>query len=165
MIEGQAVTPNDSDFTAGLLSGLSSVNAPDAWETSRGSAKTVIGVVDTGINVTHVDLYLNVWLNQGEIPQTLRGQLTDIDNDGLITFYDLNNATRSTTAPYGLTVNGFATGPNQSLVRDINNNGRIDADDLLKDRTGPTVETRISMVLPMTFLESIFVAVPVIYLQ
>ncbi len=99
----------------------------------RVSAKTVIGVVDTGIDPTHVDLYLNVWLNQGEIPSTLRSQLTDIDGDGLITFYDLNNATRATTAPYALTINGFASGPNRTLVRDLNANGRIDADDLLNN--------------------------------
>ncbi len=135
MIEGQAVSPNDPEFAGGLLTGLSSVNAADAWDTSRGSAKTVIGVVDTGIDPTHVDLYLNVWLNQGEIPSTLRSQLTDIDQDDLFTFYDLNNATRATTAPYALTVNGFGSGPNAALVRDLNGNGRIDADDLLKDPT------------------------------
>ena len=51
----------------------------------------VVGVVDGGIDATHPDLYLNIWLNQGEIPEPLLGQLTDIDEDGLITFYDLNN--------------------------------------------------------------------------
>jgi len=34
-----------------------------------------------GVDYNHPDLYLNIWINQGEIPRT----------DGLITFYDLNN--------------------------------------------------------------------------
>ncbi|MFN7875175.1 MAG: S8 family serine peptidase [Pirellula sp.] len=28
------------------------------------------------------DLYLNIWLNQGEIPETLRTSLVDTDGDG-----------------------------------------------------------------------------------
>jgi len=52
----------------------------------------VVGVIDTGIAYTHVDLYQNVWLNQREIPVTPRSALIDVDADGLITFRDLNHA-------------------------------------------------------------------------
>ncbi len=90
--------------------------AGEAWATGFiGSMKTVVGVVDTGIDYTHPDLYLNVWLNQGEIPTTLRAALKDVDGDGLITFRDLNAAA------------------NAAYVSDINKNGYIDAGDLLKD--------------------------------
>ncbi len=68
-----------------------------------------------GIDYTHPDLYLNVWLNPREISATLKAQLTDADADGLITFRDLNNAA------------------NAALVSDLNKNGRIDAGDLLQD--------------------------------
>jgi Ca2+-binding RTX toxin-like protein len=76
----------------------------------------VVGVIDTGIDYTHPDLYLNIWLNQREIPTTFRARLNDIDTDGLITFRDLNGAA------------------NASYVMDYNRNGRIDAGDLLNDR-------------------------------
>ncbi len=90
--------------------------ANEAWAAGQvGSTKAVVGVVDTGIDYRHQDLYLNVWLNQGEIPALLRGQLTDTDRDGLITFRDLNASA------------------NARLVSDINRNGRIDAGDLLND--------------------------------
>jgi subtilisin family serine protease len=137
LVQGQITSPNESDFTAGLLPGLAKINATAAWDESIGSMSTVVGVVDSGIDPTHPDLYLNIWINQGELPRQFLdddgNKLVDIDGDGLITFYDLNHATRATTAPYALTIAGFANGPNAEFVRDLNNNGRIDADDLLKD--------------------------------
>ena len=88
--------------------------AGEAWAAGHtGSTKTVIGVIDTGIDYTHPDLYLNIWLNPGEIPKNLG--LVDTDSDGLITFRDLNNSA------------------NAAAVADINGNGRIDAGDLLND--------------------------------
>jgi subtilisin family serine protease len=90
--------------------------AGEAWAAgATGSTKVVVGVVDTGIAYTHIDLYLNTWLNQGEIPLSVRGSLVDIDKDGLTTFRDLNNTA------------------NASFVTDVDSNGRIDAGDLLND--------------------------------
>ncbi|MCY2990669.1 MAG: S8 family serine peptidase [Planctomycetota bacterium] len=60
-------------------------------------------------------MYLNIWLNQGEIPEGLKSKLVDTDADGRITFYDLNDAA------------------NALLVADKNGNGYIDAQDLLND--------------------------------
>lgn len=121
-----AATSNDPTYTSGGLWGMYGdatavknaygSQAGEAWVAGfTGSTKTVVGVVDTGIDYTHIDLYLNVWLNQGEIPLTVRNQLTDTDADGLITFRDLNAAA------------------NTSFVADVNGNGRIDAGDLLND--------------------------------
>ena len=88
--------------------------AAEAWSAGKiGSMKIVVGDIDTGIDYTHSDLYLNIWLNQGEIRKDIA--LVDVDGDGLITFRDLNNTL------------------NSSYVSDINKNGRIDAGDLLKD--------------------------------
>jgi subtilisin family serine protease len=119
-----SVFPNDPDF--GRLYGLNNVSqtggmfdadidAPEAWDISTGSRNTVVSVIDTGVDLAHRDLYQNIWINQGEIPQDIRLRLNDSDRDGRFTFIDLNAPT------------------NASFVVDGNRNGYIDALDLLAD--------------------------------
>lgn len=138
IIHGQDILPNDTDFELGRMSSLQQVGLPNAWEESIGSLDTVVGVLDTGIDLDHRDLYLNIWFNQGEIPARFfddQGSLLldDIDQDGLITFYDLNHATRSDSAPFDLTIAGHLDGPNSQFVNDLNGNGYIDGLDILAD--------------------------------
>ena len=117
---------NDAFFVNGSLWGMHGENtgaanqfgsqAARAWAQGHiGSMANVVGVIDTGIDYTHPELYLNIWLNQREIPTSLRASLSDVDFDGLITFRDLN------------------AGTNAAYVQDVNGNGRIDAGDLLND--------------------------------
>jgi subtilisin family serine protease len=119
-------TPNETLYTGGSLWGMYGdasnpanqfgSHAAEAWAQGHtGSMTNVIGVIDSGIDYTHPDLYLNIWLNQREIPISLRASLSDIDTDGLITFRDLNGSA------------------NASYVLDYNGNGRIEAGDLLND--------------------------------
>src|SRR5262249_33643162 len=91
------------------------IKPPAAWNVTKGSTKTVVAVIDTGIDYRHPDLYQNIWINQGEIPAAIRARLTDVDGDGIITFRDLNNPINQ--------------GPGK--ITDLNGNGYIDGGDLL----------------------------------
>lgn len=91
------------------------IDIETAWSVTTGVRDVVVGVVDTGIDFAHIDLYPNIWLNQGEIPPSLRPLLTDFDGDGQITLVDLNHPA------------------NQSHVDDSDFDGRITPDDLFAD--------------------------------
>ncbi len=115
LVHGQ-VFPNDPRF--GDLHALHNehdggvdINAPEAWDISTGSRDVVVAVIDSGVDYTHPDLYLNIWINPGEIPAALNVQ--DTDGDGIISFVDLN-------AP-----------ANAAVVADVNGTGYIDGGDLL----------------------------------
>jgi len=58
-----AVTPNDTQFVAGHQSSMTTIGAPQAWNTQTGSSGVVVGVVDQGIDTSHLDLAANIWTN------------------------------------------------------------------------------------------------------
>ena len=113
VLAGQETEPNDPLFATQI--GLAAINATQAWDTTTGSMDVVVAVIDSGIDLAHPDLYLNIWLNQEELSPSLKSSVIDLDRDGRITFRDLN-ATQ-----------------NAAFVRDGNGNGYIDALDLLDD--------------------------------
>lgn len=75
--------PNDPFFsssgsfnnTFNDLYGLHQINAEYAWDTEEG-AGVVVAVVDSGVDLDHVDLADNIWTNVGEIADN------GIDDDG-----------------------------------------------------------------------------------
>ncbi len=116
--------PNDTSFTSlygmhntGQIAGAvvdADIDAPEAWDTIRGSTSVVVAGIDTGVDYEHVDLYKNIWLNPGEIPASRRANLVDTNADGKITFWDLNEPI------------------NQGIgkISDANNDGRISGSDV-----------------------------------
>jgi len=82
-----AATSNDTYFTAGGLWGMYGPatspsnqwgsNAATAWANGfAGSPAVHVGIIDTGVQITHPDLADNIWVNPGEIPSN------GIDDDG-----------------------------------------------------------------------------------
>lgn len=128
-----SMTINDPYYTDGNLWGIyGDATAPsnsfgsqagEAFAAGKfGSRSVVVGDIDTGIDYTHKDLYLNIWLNPGELSDLVKTDFAtvDTDSDRLITFKDLNalQADLATKDKY---------------AKDVNNNGYIDAGDLLLD--------------------------------
>ena len=110
----------------GLSSNGAGIKADKAWDVSKGSIKNVVGIIDSGIDYTHTDLYKNVFLNQGELKGlSWFSSLVDVDNNKLITFWDLNDS------------QNWSGSQNVALRQnDWNGNGYIDAGDLLDNRSG-----------------------------
>jgi subtilisin family serine protease/subtilisin-like proprotein convertase family protein len=121
-----ASVPNDSQYSQQWALGNSGngIDAQDAWNTTTGSRKTIVAVMDTGADYNHQDLYENIWINQAEIPASRMKNLIDVDGDGLITFVDLNDPRNQ----------------GKGKITDVNGDGRIDAADILspmqKDSSG-----------------------------
>ncbi len=56
--------PNDPSYTAQWW--LRKIDAPDAWNITRGDTAVLVGALDTGIDWNHPDLIDNIWVNPGE---------------------------------------------------------------------------------------------------
>ncbi len=77
--------PNDTNF--GQLWGLNQVSdkdidAPEAWDTTTGSSKIVVAVIDSGVTFNHPDLAPNMWVNPSDPPgggdQDHNGKVDDV---------------------------------------------------------------------------------------
>lgn len=82
-----AATPNDPGYprmydlnNTGQYNGTvdSDIDAPQAWDATKGDPHTVVAVIDTGVDINHPDLMDNVWTNSDEIP----GNGKDDDGNG-----------------------------------------------------------------------------------
>src|SRR4051812_33094394 len=87
ILTGQS-TPTETSYTGGSLWGMEGdgttpankfgSQAGEAWAAGHtGDAHVAVGIVDTGVDYTHPDLYQNIWLNARELPASVG--LTDQD--------------------------------------------------------------------------------------
>ena len=82
-------SPTDSAYVDGELWGLhnlgefggkidADIDAPEAWNLTTGSQEVIVGVMDSGLRVTHQDIKSQLWVNEDEVPNNGR----DDDKDG-----------------------------------------------------------------------------------
>jgi subtilisin family serine protease len=92
-----ATTPNDTSFpflwgmhnTGQTVNGYAGtpdadIDAPEAWDVTKGSTAVTIGVADTGIAYNHPDLAANVWQNAGESGSGKETNGVDDDGNGYV---------------------------------------------------------------------------------
>ena len=84
-----ATTPDDPRFNE--LWGLNNtaqtggtadadIDAPEAWDLTTGDSTIIVGVIDTGVDISHPDLVSNIWINRDEVAD----DGIDNDNNGYI---------------------------------------------------------------------------------
>jgi subtilisin family serine protease len=94
------LAPNDFRYWDGSLWGLTNygqlggtpgadIKAPAAWDIQYTASNIIVGVIDTGVRLSHEDLSNNLWINPGEsgfdqfgLPRCCNGR--DDDGDGYI---------------------------------------------------------------------------------
>ena len=76
----RTIAKTASDPKSAMEWGLSKISALTAWDTTTGDRAVTVGVIDTGIALTHPDLAPNVWTNPGEVA----GNGKDDDGDGYV---------------------------------------------------------------------------------
>jgi serine protease len=75
-------TPNDPLANPSDQYHLQRIGAFTAWNTNRGDSSIVIGITDTGTELTHTDLFSNIKRNYADVPDGV-----DNDGDGYIDNY------------------------------------------------------------------------------
>ena len=71
--------PNDTYYAAQQRTYMNKIGAPTAWDTQRGDSTVIIGIVDSGVEITHPDLVGNLARNYADPIDGI-----DNDMDGLI---------------------------------------------------------------------------------
>jgi hypothetical protein len=92
-----AQEPNDPYYQTYQFKNFAQIGASTAWNSSTGSDKVIVAIIDTGVDILHPDLKDNIWVNPGEIANNG----IDDDNNGYVddvngwNFIDKNGDVRS----------------------------------------------------------------------
>jgi thermitase len=78
--EDKILAVNPIPATSTTEWGLQAINAPKAWERTKGDRGVVVAIIDTGIDYKHPGIQANMWVNTREIP----GNGIDDDGNGFI---------------------------------------------------------------------------------
>lgn len=73
-----AGAPNDPSYSSQW--NMDKIRAPLAWDFASGSADAIVAVLDTGVDLGHLDLADNLWQNLGEVA----GNGVDDDLNGFV---------------------------------------------------------------------------------
>lgn len=74
----ELAVPNDPQYAQQYH--LPLIDCPLAWDVQQGSPSVLIGILDSGVDITHEDLAPRMWVNSGETP----GNGVDDDGNGFI---------------------------------------------------------------------------------
>lgn len=101
-------TPNDTNI--GSQTSLGVVKAFEAWDVTKGDESIIIGVSDTGVQLDHLDLEGNLYLNESDPVNGL-----DDDGNGYVDdfqgwdFADQDNDPTADQNPHGTQVTGISS--------------------------------------------------------
>lgn len=73
-------TPDDPYYVSPQAGYLGHLDLTDAWNYTTGKPSIVVAIVDTGVDISHDDLAMGIWTNEGEIP----GNGIDDDGNGYV---------------------------------------------------------------------------------
>jgi thermitase len=82
VLDHVASVPNDPAF--GSLWNMTQIGAPQAWDQVTDSSSVIVGVVDSGVSLTHHDLAGQLWHNPGESGGGRETNGSDDDGNGYV---------------------------------------------------------------------------------